>query len=74
MSKRKEYTKNACTNCARAKRKCEWEPTEEKCFRCKSQCEPCVLKTQKKRGRKSKKDMRQIFASDPDYKFSESEG
>ncbi|RHZ69549.1 hypothetical protein Glove_283g142 [Diversispora epigaea] len=79
MFKRKEYTKNACTSCANAKRKCEWKITEEKCTRCKFLSRICTLRIQKKRGRKHKKDNFQIqeqndiYSFDQNYKFNESE-
>lgn len=54
MPRRKEYTKNACTNCARAKKKCEWMPAEGTCTRCKFRNEFCLLKSHQKRGRQAK--------------------
>lgn len=74
MTTRRGYSKNACTNCALAKRKCEWVPNEGICSRCKSRDKFCILKNHKKRVRKSKKDMEQTFSFNPNYKFGESEG
>lgn len=53
MPKRQGYTKIACTNCARAKRKCERMPNEDTCTRCKERNEFCVLRIHQKRGRKA---------------------
>ncbi|RHZ69434.1 hypothetical protein Glove_283g136 [Diversispora epigaea] len=75
MTKRPNYTENACTGCANAKKKCERELADI-CNRCKGLKRICVKKFQKKRGRKKKQNENEQNDIDTfyvDYVFSETE-
>ncbi|CAG8832435.1 36600_t:CDS:2 [Gigaspora margarita] len=53
----RKYTKNACIECAKSKRKCESD-SPQTCKRCKDKNLPCSLRKQEKRGPKSNQTTR----------------